>query len=147
MEDTIGEILDEKGHIVHSIEPTATIADAVDSMCAHHVGALVVCVDDVPVGIVTERDVMTRVVLKRLDPEGTSVEEAMTKDLVSVKPGTDLRQAMATMTERRCRHLPVVREDHIVGMISMGDLVRAVSREQSYEIRVLTNYITGAYPG
>jgi CBS domain-containing protein len=145
--ETVGKILDEKGRNVHTIAPQASVLQAVELMCGRHVGALLVCVGDTPSGIISERDVMKRLILAGRDPGATKVEEVMTREVVCVNQGTKAREAMAIMTERRCRHLPVVDDGHIVGMLSIGDLVRWASHEQEFEIRMLTDYVRGVYPG
>lgn len=88
---------------------------------------------------------MTRVILARRDPATTPVAGVMTCAVVCVEPSTPARQAMAVMTERRCRHLPVVQDGRVVGMISIGDLVHWASREQEAEIKRLTEYVQGVY--
>ncbi len=111
------------------------------------VGAVLVCDGTACSGIFTERDLMTRVILNGLDPTTTRVAEVMTADVACVQPSTPASEAMAIMTERRCRHLPVVEGGEIVGVISIGDLVRWDSRNQAFELRMLTDYIHGKYPG
>jgi CBS domain-containing protein len=143
--ESVGDILEEKGHEVHAITPQATVFEAVEIMCAHRVGALLVATSNATYGIISERDVMTRVILERRDPAGTRVHEVMTHAVACVRPSTGAREAMAVMTERRCRHLPVVADGGIVGMVSIGDLVRAASREQEFQIRMLTEYVHGGY--
>ena len=143
---SLREILESKGRQIHSIRPDATILDAVDEMCRVHVGALLVGPDR-PLGIVSERDVMCRVILKRLDPATTPVSSVMTKDIVYVDLDGSAEEAMAIMTERRCRHLPVVTNAKVVGVVSIGDLARWASRDQQYEIRMLHDYVGGVYPG
>ena len=143
--DNIGEILNRKGRNVYTIPPDATVFEAVQSMCMRRVGALLVSIDGSPSGIISERDVMARVILARRDPAETPVAEVMTCEVVCVEPSTPARQAMAVMTERRCRHLPVVQDGRVVGMISIGDLVHWISREQEFEIKMLTEYVQGVY--
>ncbi|WP_437604043.1 CBS domain-containing protein [Sorangium sp. So ce590] len=143
--DSVGEILNRKGRNVYTIAPEATVFEAVQSMCVRHVGALLVSIDGSPSGIISERDVMTRVILAWRDPATTPVAEVMTCEVVCVEPSTTARQAMAVMTERRCRHLPVVQDGRVVGMISIGDLVHWASREQEAEIKMLTEYVQGVY--
>ncbi len=145
--DTIGQILKEKGSAVHTAAPKDSVLQAVDTMCGRKVGSLIVCDQGSPVGIITERDLMTDVVLARRDPAATRVEEVMATDVVCVDPSTPAEEAMAIMTEKRCRHLPVVDEGRIVGVVSIGDLVRWASRNREYEVRMLTDYIHGKYPG
>ena len=145
--DTIGHILKEKGHTVHTAAPKDSVLKAVEVMCGRKVGSLLVCDQDSPIGIITERDLMTDVVLARRDPAATRVEEVMATDVVCVDPSTPTEEAMAIMTEKRCRHLPVVEGARIVGVISIGDLVRWASRNHEFEIRMLTDFIHGKYPG
>lgn len=145
--DTVAHILKEKGNQVHQTSPDATVLQAVEAMCATRVGAMLVCEGNVPVGMFTERDLMTRVILARRDPTVTKVAEVMSRDLVVIEPATRAEEAMAIMTERRCRHLPVLDEGKLAGVLSIGDLVRWLSRNQQFEIHRLTDYIVGKYPG
>ncbi len=145
--DTVAHILKVKGSAVHNAAPGDTVLAAVEKMCAHNVGALLVCDAGHPVGMFTERDLMTSVILGRKDPAVTTVGEVMSREVVYVEPVTSASEAMAVMTERRCRHLPVAAEGRLVGLISIGDLVRWASRNQEFEIRMLTDYICGKYPG
>ena len=145
--DTVANILKEKGSGVHKATPGDTVLEAVQRMCAQRVGALLVCDAGYPVGMFTERDLMTSVILGRKDPAVTTVGEVMSRDVVYVEPGTSASEAMAVMTERRCRHLPVASGGQVLGLVSIGDLVRWASRNQEFEIRMLTEYICGKYPG
>jgi CBS domain-containing protein len=145
--ETIRDILETKGKGLFSIEPEETVLAAVDEMCRRKVGALLVKDASGIVGIFSERDVLTRIVLTRRDPAATKVREVMTADVVCV--GTDERpeHAMAIMTSRRCRHLPVVVDRQVVGLVSIGDLVRWTSRHMEAEMRTLEEYVSGKYPG
>ena len=145
--ETIAHILNEKGAKVHHAPPGTTVLAAVEKMCAERVGALLVCEQGHPVGMFTERDLMARVILEGRDPATTPVADVMSRDLVYVEPTTQAEEAMAVMTERRCRHLPVVVDGQVVGLISIGDLVRWASRNQEFNIRQLEDYICGRYPG
>lgn len=145
--DTIAHILKEKGTDVHHTSPDKTVLSAVEMMSSKRIGALMVCEQGKPLGMFTERDLMTRVILGGRDPATTRIDEVMSKDVVFVEPSTRAEEAMAIMTERRCRHLPVVSEGRVVGLISIGDLVRWVSRNQEFQIRQLEDYICGKYPG
>ena len=145
--NTILEVLKAKGHRVLSTHPTASILQAVDAMCHAHVGALLVSEASVPVGVISERDVMTRVILARSDPAMTKVRDVMTRDIVCIGVDSPIEEAMAVMTERRCRHLPAVVDGKVVGIVSIGDLVRAASESQEYEIQLLHEYLEGRYPG
>jgi CBS domain-containing protein len=145
--DTVARILKEKGNQVHHTAPDTTVLAAVEKMCAARVGAILVCERDAPVGMFTERDLMTRVILAQRDPAATRVADVMSREVVFVEPATRTSEAMAVMTERRCRHLPVMSAGKLVGMLSIGDLVRWASRKQEFEIHRLTDYIVGKYPG
>jgi signal-transduction protein with cAMP-binding, CBS, and nucleotidyltransferase domain len=145
--ETVGDILGDKGVQVYKVRPDTTVLHAVQQMCAKHVGAVLVCDGTACSGIFTERDLMVRVILNGLDPTATRVTEVMTSEVACVQPATPASEAMAIMTERRCRHLPVVESGEIVGVISIGDLVRWDSRNQAFELRMLTDYIHGKYPG
>ncbi|MCG6964178.1 MAG: CBS domain-containing protein [Acidobacteria bacterium] len=147
MEHLLKAILDFKGSAVHTIAPETTVLDAVGRMNEKGVGALLVTDGDQPVGMFTERDVLRRVVDVRRDPSSTKVAEVMSRELVVVHPEVTVEEAMAIMTERRCRHLPVIEGDDIVGMVSIGDLSRWMSRRQANHINDLMSYITGKYPG
>lgn len=144
--DTIAAVLREKGSKVYSVAPEATVLEAARAMNAHNVGSLLVVDGDKPVGIFSERDLMRRVVVAGKDPAKVKVREVMSREVWVVEPDTRVKEAMAIMTERRCRHLPVVEKGKVVGLISIGDLVRWISKDQEYQIRMLENYITGAYP-
>jgi CBS domain-containing protein len=145
---TVATILDEKGsRVVYTVPPEATVMQAVETMCAAKVGAVLVCSANACAGIFSERDLMTRVILQHRDPGSTKVADVMTAGVTAVGPGASTEQAMAIMTERRCRHLPVIDGDRVIGLVSIGDLVRHESRNQDFEIRTLTDFILGKYPG
>lgn len=145
--DTLRNILDSKGRAVHTIDPDATVHAAVEEMCRRRVGALLVTRDGAPVGIVSERDVMARLVLARRHPAEVRVRDIMTTDVVCVAPDEETSNAMGIMTQRRCRHLPVVEHGRVIGMVSIGDLVRWASRTREIEIRMLQEFVSGSYPG
>jgi CBS domain-containing protein len=144
---TIRSILEAKGRDIHTIQPGATILEAVDAMCKVHIGALLVLEGNVVSGIISERDVMCRVILERQEPARTTVADAMTRNVVCIDIDKSVEEAMAIMTERRCRHLPVVVDGKVQGIVSIGDLVRWASRDQEFEIRILHEYVEGRYPG
>jgi CBS domain-containing protein len=145
---TVATILEEKGsRVVHSVKPHATVFEAVEKMASVKIGAVLVCDEGRPVGIFSERDLLTRVILERRDPASTRVGDVMSAEIACVDLGTPTEEAMAIMTERRCRHLPVVDAESLVGLVSIGDLVRHTSQDQEFEIRMLTHYIHGKYPG
>ena len=145
MATTARQILEDKGRETLSVSPQDTVLAAVRTMCERRVGALLVCEGEAePIGIFTERDLMKRVILAERDPNATRVSEVMTPKVVAVGPSTSVTEAMAIMTECRCRHLPVVDGGKVVGLLSIGDLVRHASREQAFELRLLTDYVSGA---
>ncbi len=145
--NTVLNVLEEKGYEVHWTAPAVTALTAVDEMCKRHVGALLVLDAGEPVGIVSERDLLTRLLLERRDPAVTPVKEIMTKGIVCVDPACAIEEAMGIMTEHRCRHLPVVETGRVVGIVSIGDLARWASRDREYEIKMLHEYVEGHYPG
>ena len=139
---TVSEILDQKGHAVLEIEADATVLDAVRRMVEANVGSLLVAEGGRVVGIFTERDYLRRVALERRDHEATAVRAVMSAPLVVVTPETPIDECMAVMTDRRIRHVPVVSAGEVVGLVSIGDLVKRRSEQQSFEIKYLTDYIT-----
>ena len=138
----VSKILDEKSGELLKIDGGASVIDAVGTMVRANVGSLLVTEDDEIVGIVTERDYLRRVALEDRDENEAAVREIMSGPLVVVGLDTTVEECMALMTERRIRHLPVVDEERVVGLVSIGDLVKFQSKQQSFEIQYLTNYIT-----
>jgi CBS domain-containing protein len=146
MNTALDKVLEQKGRQVYVTSPTQSALDAIKSMQDKRVGALIVVDKGVPVGVFTERDVLNRVVTCESDPAKISVADVMTKNLVVVSPDTTVQQAMAIVTEKRCRHLPVMDGDEMVGVVSSGDLAHWLAKKQNYEIESLVRYITGTYP-
>jgi CBS domain-containing protein len=138
----VSEILEEKGHDVLEIEADASVYEAVKRMVEANVGSLLVTDGSKIVGIVTERDYLRRVALEGRTDTETAVREIITSPLIVVTPETAVDECMALMTNRRIRHLPVVDGGEVVGMISIGDVVKFKSKQQSFEIQYLTDYIT-----
>ena len=138
----VSEILSDKGRNVLEIEAGATVREAVRAMVDANVGSLLVTSSGDVVGIVTERDYLRRVALEGRTDDDTTVGEIMTAPLVVVGPETSIDECMAVMTDRRIRHLPVVEDGKVVGLVSIGDLVKFKSRQQSFEIQYLTEYIS-----
>jgi CBS domain-containing protein len=138
----VSEILADKGRNVLEIDAGATVREAVRAMVDANVGSLLVTSSGDVVGIVTERDYLRRVALEGRTDDDTTVGEIMTAPLVVVGPETSIDECMAVMTDRRIRHLPVVEDGKVVGLVSIGDLVKFKSRLQSFEIQYLTDYIT-----
>jgi CBS domain-containing protein len=146
MKNPLSMLLEDKGRGVHTVSPDALVVDAVDTMNVHRVGALLVVDQGEPVGIFTERDVLRRVVSPGLPPSSTSVGDVMSREVIVVTPTTTVEEAMAIVTEKRCRHLPVMEQQRVTGIISIGDLTRWVTRGREFEIQQLVNYITDKYP-
>ncbi|MBI5949204.1 MAG: CBS domain-containing protein [Chloroflexi bacterium] len=147
MHGFVSNVLGDKGSQVYAIAPSVTVRQAVAEMNEKGVGALlVVDRDEQPLGIFSERDVLRRVVGEGRDPLHTRVADVMTHDLIVVSPSTTVSEAMAVMTQSRCRHLPVMDSGRLAGMVSIGDLTRWVSLTQEVEIQHLVDYITGRHP-
>jgi CBS domain-containing protein len=140
--NVLAEILNEKGHDVLKIGGDATVLEAVRRMVEANVGSLLVTEGDAIAGIVTERDYLRRAALAERSENETPVREIMTSPLVVATPDTPIDECMALMTERRLRHVPVVDGGDVVGLVSIGDLVKFKSKQQSFEIQYLTDYIT-----
>lgn len=141
MNEAIRQVLAHKGGDVETIDPHASVFDAVERMNMRRIGALLVCDGDRPIGIFTERDVLVRVVAKRLDPETTPVGEVMTHGLVTVGVETSVVEAMMVITAKRCRHLPVFEGAMLCGLVSIGDLTSWIVRDQERTISDLYDYI------
>lgn len=140
---TLRQILDEKGANVYSIAPNDTVLDAIKAMSDHDVGALVVLDGDNLVGIVTERHYAREVYLKGKSSPKTKVTDIMSTPVVCADPGQNVDQGLALMTEKRVRHLPVISDNQVVGIISIGDLVKSKISDQKFVIDQLERYISG----
>jgi CBS domain-containing protein len=138
----LSDILEDKGHDVLEIDADASVFDAVKRMVEANVGSLLVTDGGSVTGIVTERDYLRRAALEGRPDKETPVREIMTSPLVVATPDTPIDECMALMTDRRIRHVPVVDGGDVVGLVSIGDLVKFKSKQQSFEIQYLTEYIT-----
>jgi CBS domain-containing protein len=145
MRSPLKTILADKGRKIHSVGREASVLQAVQLMNDEHIGAVLVLAGGRPAGIFTERDVLVEIVAKGRNPAETPLAEVMTRELVVVGSETTVEEAMAVCTEKRCRHLPVMEGDELVGLISAGDLTRWVSSKQSAEIQDLIRYIRDGY--
>jgi CBS domain-containing protein len=143
----IESILKGKDGAVRTVAPEATVLKAVETMSAARVGALLVMEGDRLAGVFSERDLMTRVVLELREPSRTRVGDVMTREIVCIGVGDTPYEAMALMTDRRVRHLPVVDRRRVVGVVSIGDLIRWTVRDREHEIADLGGYVEGRYPG
>lgn len=142
---TIREILNRKGRTVERIDGTATVRDAAVRMNEHRIGALVVTREDRVVGIFTERDILNRVVAAGRDPGGTQVKDVMTSPVAVCSPDSTRAECRGVMKSRRIRHLPVVEDDTLRGIISIGDLLEDQGAEQDETIRLLYEYMHGEW--
>jgi CBS domain-containing protein len=138
---SVQQLLDQKPKGIFSVAPADPVLIAIKKMAEHHVGALLVMTGERLVGIVSERDYARKVVLLGRSSEETRVEAIMTSKVVTVTPKQDAHDCMRLMTDMRIRHLPVVAGDRVVGVLSIGDLVRAVIEEQERTIADLESYI------
>jgi len=140
---TVSQILQAKGNQVWTITPAATVYEALALMAEHDIGALVVVKDGAVVGIFSERDCARKVVLRGKSSRDTLVRDVMSSQVVCVRPNQTLDQCMAVMTDKRIRHLPVLDQNRLAGVISIGDVVKAIITEQSIMIDHLKDYIYG----
>ena len=141
----IHDVLKAKGQAVWSVAPLAAVIDAVAVMNDHRIGAVMVLEGDSPIGILSERDVLVRVVAAERDPKTTRVRDVMTTRLHTASADDLVLDVMQLMTERRCRHVPVMEGDHLVGLVSIGDLTKATQERLRQEVRELSSYIGGPY--
>ena len=139
--NTVKQILDQKGRSVFTIEPDASVYDAIAMMAEKHVGALAVTEGDKLVGLISERDYARKGVLQGRSSPDTKVREIMIDRVMVVTPERTTEECMAIMTEKRFRHLPVVEDGNLVGMVSIGDMVKAIISEQKFTIEQLEHYI------
>jgi CBS domain-containing protein len=139
---TVKQLLEAKGYSVWTIAPDASVFEAIQTMADREVGALAVMDGDTLAGIVSERDYARKVILQGHSSHAIRVATIMTREVITARLNDTVETCMAVMTERRIRHLPVIDEDRTVGMISIGDLVRAVIAEQQFVIRQLESYVT-----
>ena len=139
----VRHLLDAKGRDVLSIAPDASVLDAVRLMAEQGIGALVVLDGDTLAGVVTERDYARKVILKGRSSRTTAVRDIMTADVVTTSSARSVEECMNTVTEKRIRHLPVVDDGRLTGIISIGDLVKAVIADQQEAIEHLQQYING----
>jgi CBS domain-containing protein len=140
---SVGQLLRSKGNAVWSVIPDTTVYDAIKLMAEKEVGALLVLEGDKLVGIISERDYARKVILRGRSSKDTPVRDIMTERVLYVRPEQTIEECMALMTAKRVRHLPVCEDDHVIGVVSIGDLVKSVISQQEYLIQQLENYIAG----
>jgi CBS domain-containing protein len=146
LDEPVRSLLRHKGNAVWSVTPDATVLEAIQRMSDKHIGCLLVLAGGHLTGIVTERDYARKVVLQGRSSQHTRVRDIMSMPVLFVREDDGLDHAMQLMTTRRLRHLPVMRGDDIVGVLSIGDLVRWILEAQEKTIRQLQGYIDGTYP-
>jgi CBS domain-containing protein len=142
---TIREVIDRKGGTVLTIQRHAPVLEAIGMMSQANIGALVIEENGEPVGIFTERDYLRKIALEGRSSRNTPVEDVMSSPLITVPPEEVTRNAMETMTECRCRHLVVMSGEKMVGIVSLGDLVKHMLIEKEAEVEHLSSYISGSY--
>jgi CBS domain-containing protein len=140
---TVSDILRSKGTIVFSVKPTDTVLDALGVMAEHDIGSVVVQDGDKLVGILTERDYARKVVLAGRSSKDSQIKDIMTTHVICVTPDRSIEECMGLMTDKHCRHLPVLDKKQVVGVVSIGDLVKAQIAEHEFTIAQLQSYIAG----
>jgi CBS domain-containing protein len=145
--DTVRLVLKQKGQNVWHVSPDGCVYDAIEIMADKHVGALLVISEGNLVGVVSERDYARKVILQGKSSKQTQVKEIMTSPAIFVTPDQTVEDSMRVMTDKHIRHLPVVEDGIILGVVSIGDLVKWMISAQQQTISQLHNYITSQYPG
>jgi CBS domain-containing protein len=140
---TLAQLLDKKGHDAHSIAAGAPVIEAVRAMADRHVGALLVMEESKLVGIISERDYARKCVLMGRSSSDTPVRDIMSAPVISITPQETVEDAMRLMTDQRIRHLPVIGSGKVLGVVSIGDLVKCVIEDQRHLIEDLQHYIRG----
>jgi len=139
----VKDILAVKGQAIYSIAPDVSVYDAMKLMADKGIGALMVMESEKLVGVISERDYARKVILQGRSSRSTEVREIMTGHVLYAQPEQNIEECMAIMTEKRVRHLPVMEESRVIGVISIGDLVKSIITEQKFIIEQLEKYITG----
>jgi CBS domain-containing protein len=140
---TVKQVLDQKGHNVQFIHPDATVFDALKKMAENNIGSLVVLDDGKLVGIITERHYAREIVLKGRTSRGTLVQDIMSTEVICARPDQPVDECMAVMTAKGVRHLPVLEHGQLVGIVSIGDMVKSVIGDQKFIIEQLEHFIHG----
>ena len=138
---TIRHLLDTKGYEIWSISPNATVYEAIELLADKDIGAVLVMDDDKLEGILSERDYARRLILKGRTSKGTEVRDVMTSDVLTLNPDNTLEECMALMTQKHVRHIPILEEGKVIGIVSIGDAVNATIANQEFLIEQLEKYI------
>ncbi len=141
----VSEILKNKGDMVLSVESGESVFDAICLMSELNIGAVLVQDNDTISGIFTERDYLQKIALKSLSSKETKISDVMTKPVISAEPDDSVQKCMEIMTTCRCRHLPIVDKGKLLGIVSIGDLVKRLLDDKQSEVKKLSEYITGTY--
>ena len=141
----VSEILEHKGGMVLSVDINETVFDAITLMAQVNIGAVLIQQNESIAGIFTERDYLQKIALQSLSSKQTKVGDVMTSPVISADPGDSIQHCMETMTTCHCRHLPVVENGKLLGIVSIGDLVKKMLDEKRNEVENLRQYITGTY--
>jgi len=141
----VSEILEHKGGMVLSVDVNETVLDAISLMAQVNIGAVLVQKNDAIAGIFTERDYLQKIALKSRSSQNTRVGDVMTSPVISADPSDSVQHCMETMTTCHCRHLPVVENGKLLGIVSIGDLVKKMLEEKQIEVEKLSQYISGTY--
>ena len=143
MTTSVRQVLEAKGSTTYALPPTATVFEALELMAKNDVGSVVVAEGDCLLGMFTERDYARKLILHGRSSRDTRVSELMTSNLLTVSPTQTLEDCMEMITDNRVRHLPVVEKGRLIGIISIGDVVKAVIADQQQTIQQLSSYIAG----
>ena len=143
--DNVRQLLRTKGSSVWTVSPDSTVYQALELMAEKDIGALVVTKDGEVIGMFSERDYARKIILKGKSSMNTTVGELMSKQVFYVTPENTIEECMGIMTQKHIRHLPVIKEKELIGLISIGDVVNQVIKHQKFKIRELEKYITGGY--
>ena len=145
MKTRVSEILQKKGDTIFSVTPKTTVFDAIHLMASNKIGAVLVMDKDRIVGIFSERDYMNKIILEGRTSKETKIKDVMTPKVTFITPDTLIEEGLAVMTKKGCRRLPVLDNKKLLGVVSMGDLVRKVIEDQKIQIQSLTEYISISY--